>query len=60
MKADDVLKSTKLAFLIVSTPRKISEDCGMCIETEHDFEKIKEILLQNEFHIKTYEENEYV
>ena len=56
IKADSLLQVLGLEYQIVTTPREISSDCGMSIETkEEHFAIIHEFLIKNEFKIKVFE-----
>ncbi len=45
MKAEKVLKKKRIDIRLIPTPRKISSDCGMAIETHYEnIERIKTIL----------------
>ncbi|MCL2063258.1 MAG: DUF3343 domain-containing protein [Candidatus Cloacimonetes bacterium] len=56
IKADKLLQSGKYRYHIITTPREISSDCGMSIETDlENFEDIYNLLKENSLEMKVYE-----
>ena len=56
IKADKYLKEMGVNYKIITTPREISSECGMSIETPvSDFEYIKKLLDEKEFKMTVYE-----
>ncbi len=56
IKADNLLKDKGLSYQIVTTPREISSDCGMSIETDlKSIEAINLVLSQNQFDFQIFE-----
>jgi tRNA A22 N-methylase len=57
IKAETILKENNFLYEIISIPRYISSDCGVCIVLEDSFEQIQELLNLQGFSYKTYNEN---
>ena len=56
IKADKILQSKELRYIIVTTPREISTDCGMSIETDElNIDKILEILATININVKVFD-----
>ncbi|MCK9328955.1 MAG: DUF3343 domain-containing protein [Candidatus Cloacimonetes bacterium] len=55
IKADNLLREKGLKYQIITTPREISTDCGMSIETDlTSFKDIELVLLQNQFEYQSF------
>ena len=55
IKADKVLKGKGFEYQIITTPREISTDCGMSIETDLDnFKEIYKHLEENGLNMRVY------
>ena len=53
IKADKLLQGSGYSYKIVTTPREISSDCGMSIETNaEEYDKICEYLEKNNINTK--------
>jgi len=56
IKADKLLTDNNFDFSIITTPREISPDCGMCLEVnEIDIDKFEEFLTNHGINIKVFD-----
>lgn len=56
IKAEKLLKAKNLNFLIITTPREISSECGMSVQTDFlHIVEICKILDNNQINYKLYE-----
>ena len=56
IKADKLMKNNGFEYQIITTPREISLDCGMSIETdENNFEQIYKYLEEKGIKMKVFD-----